>query len=60
MLCWPNRNSEGGNASLHGILDVTEPGTSNDIVPFGITFRRIKRLLSGCSDLTRLRLVAKN
>lgn len=60
VLCWQNRKSEGGNTSLHGILDVTEPDTSDDIMPFGITFRRIKWMLSGYSDHTLLRLVVKN
>jgi hypothetical protein len=46
--------------SLHGILGVTEPDTSDDTVLFGITFRRIKWMLSGFSDLTRLHLVMKS
>jgi len=37
---------EGGNTSVHGILDITEPNTSDYVMPFGITFRRIKWMLS--------------
>jgi hypothetical protein len=60
VLCWPNRNYERGNSALHGILDITEPVTSDDIMPFGITVRRIKWMLCGCSDITRLPLIMKN
>jgi len=60
VLCWPNRNSEGGNTLLHGIIGITEPDTSDDIMPFGIIFQMIKWMPSGCSDLTLRRLVMKN
>jgi hypothetical protein len=59
VLCWPIHNSEGGSTSLLGIIGITEPDASDDIIPFGITFQRIKWLLSGCSDFTRLLLVMK-